>query len=300
MNSNTELGKDIIIYMLIDPITNEPRYIGKTKNLKMRIKGHLWPCSFKFKTHKTYWLKSLLNQNLEPIVEIIDKVSFKDSIFWEQHYIDLYKSWGFNLTNTICAKPGICALDVQRKKAISLKQSLNRKGKCMGDENPSKRIEVKKKISQAHKGKIVSKETKELMSQNNKGTKRNFSKEHRKNLSEKCKKRNLLNKGKKLSEDHIKKIKKNARRGESHFMYGKTHSINAKKKISESRKGKAQWSKIVKQYDSKSGECLKTFFSAAEASRFYNKGSDYIADACRNQRDRFGGIWKYEIELNEQ
>jgi len=85
------------IYSLIDPRNGDIRYIGKTNNTKLRLSNHLVE---KHKTYKVNWIKSLKKINLKPILEILDKVLIEDWQFWEQHYISLYKSWGFKLTNS--------------------------------------------------------------------------------------------------------------------------------------------------------------------------------------------------------
>jgi hypothetical protein len=133
------------------------------------------------------------------------------------------------------------------------------------------------------------------MSRNNKGTKRNFSEEHRKFLSEEATKRNLSKKGKPLSEEIRKKRKEKALRGENHPMYGKHHTVEARKKMSLAKKGKVSWGKVVKQCDPKTKICIRTFPSAKEAAIFYEKkNGDYIAKACRNQKVKLGFLWEYE------
>lgn len=89
-----------IIYGLYHPLTNELRYIGKTKEgLKKRYYRHLSPCYLKENTYKDKWIKALLKQGLKPDIKIID-IAYKENInFWEQYYISYFKSLGFNLTN---------------------------------------------------------------------------------------------------------------------------------------------------------------------------------------------------------
>lgn len=83
------------IYSLSDPLTGNIRYVGKTDNLSSREKTHLRV----EKTHKSYWVQSLLAIGLMPKMEILDEVSNDEWKFWEQHWIQLIKSWGFNLVN---------------------------------------------------------------------------------------------------------------------------------------------------------------------------------------------------------
>lgn len=91
----------ITIYTLKDPITNEVRYIGKTKRkLVDRMYSHT--SNYKLEKEKSYknsWIKSLKNKNLKPIIEELDLVEENNWEFWEQFYINLFRSWGFKLTN---------------------------------------------------------------------------------------------------------------------------------------------------------------------------------------------------------
>jgi group I intron endonuclease len=87
------------IYKLIDPITNEIRYIGLTFNdLKQRLKSH---CSEKSKSHKSNWVQSLKKQGLKPVIESIEDniLSYDEVCEREIFYINKYKSEGHRLTN---------------------------------------------------------------------------------------------------------------------------------------------------------------------------------------------------------
>jgi len=81
----------VYIYSLENPLTNEIRYIGKTVNLENRLKGHLKEArNISSKTtYKVSWIRSLLKQGQEPILNIIDEVPSKDWEFWEKYYISL-------------------------------------------------------------------------------------------------------------------------------------------------------------------------------------------------------------------
>ncbi len=89
------------IYTLSNPLTGEIRYIGKTsKDLSNRLKEHFrYIATLKVKTKRISWFKSLLKQNLQPKIELIDEVNDDEWQFWEMHYISLFKSWGFRLVN---------------------------------------------------------------------------------------------------------------------------------------------------------------------------------------------------------
>lgn len=92
--------KTITIYGLIDPNDGHVKYIGKTSNIKKRLSEHINTTLKKNKlTKKEAWIKSLINKNLKPEIFEIDAINNKEWKFWEQHYICLFKSWGFDLKN---------------------------------------------------------------------------------------------------------------------------------------------------------------------------------------------------------
>lgn len=91
----TDIG---YIYTLNCPLTGDPKYIGQTyHSVKKRYSDHI---NSSDKTLKGSWIKSLLNKNEKPVLEIIDCVKKEDLNFWEMHYISLYNSWGFKLKNS--------------------------------------------------------------------------------------------------------------------------------------------------------------------------------------------------------
>jgi group I intron endonuclease len=87
-------------------------------------------------------------------------------------------------------------------------------------------------------GRKVSEETKQKIRKTLKGhipwiKGKHYSEESKHKMSE-------SHKGKKLSEEHKRKI---GRKGEMHPMFGKHHSEESKRKMSEIRKGKSPWNK---------------------------------------------------------
>lgn len=88
------------IYTLENPITNEIRYVGMTqKSLSERLSSH--KSSVKTKTsHVANWIKSLLNENLIPVIKLLDETNTLEKCKeLEIYWISQFKSWGFNLTN---------------------------------------------------------------------------------------------------------------------------------------------------------------------------------------------------------
>lgn len=84
------------VYVLIH--NNAPYYVGVSSDITKRISGHL---KSKIK-RPNYKLYSFMNDNNIVDIDyyiIDDNISFDDIEFWETHYINLYKYYGFNLMN---------------------------------------------------------------------------------------------------------------------------------------------------------------------------------------------------------
>lgn len=229
------------IYELIDPITNTPRYIGKAKNPQTRFSGHI---NDKSGTHKVNWIQSLLKQGLKPILNKIDEVPEKEIDFWEKHYISLYKSWGFNLTNNpkhLGGEGGDLRSGTKNSKEHNEKISFShsplgklinlRKRELVKLQNTDRLIvpEIRKRAVNTRRGNYknyLSEETKKKIGLGNKGKVR--TEEVRKNLSKKLKGRISPNKGNKLSSESKKKMSK--------ARIGKRHSIETLEKLKVANK----------------------------------------------------------------
>lgn len=98
--------KHTYIYILIDPTTNQVRYIGKTNNPVERYKNHKNRCRDK-NTHKRRWINKLRLQNLYPEIEVIDKVPIDKWRYWEKFWIAYYKFLGCDLTNYTSGGDGL-------------------------------------------------------------------------------------------------------------------------------------------------------------------------------------------------
>lgn len=86
------------IYILIDPETQQVRYVGKANNVSQRYKAHLNRAR-KHQIHKLNWINSLKSKGLKPIIEVIDIVPIENWQFWETYWISQFKTWGFDLIN---------------------------------------------------------------------------------------------------------------------------------------------------------------------------------------------------------
>ena len=87
------------IYALIDPKTDEVRYVGKADNVKSRFQSHIREAKSGKHSHKCAWIRQVLDSGNEPklhILEEVDKDSWKKA---EIYYIEEFKKLGANLTN---------------------------------------------------------------------------------------------------------------------------------------------------------------------------------------------------------
>lgn len=94
------LTKKVKIYVLKDPRTGGVRYVGKTKHsLSIRLSQHVC-LHTQGRSHKWYWLSSLLELGLKPIIEQIETCLESEWTERETVWIAYYKKYGGNLTNS--------------------------------------------------------------------------------------------------------------------------------------------------------------------------------------------------------
>lgn len=132
------------IYKLIDPISNEIRYIGLTFNtLKQRLGSHM---SEPGKSHKCNWIKKLKSQGLKPIIESVEDniSSYDDCCLREIYYIDYYKSCGCNLTNSASGGNKNKKMSDETKKKMS-ESAKNRNFKLVHTDNAKEHFSIKSK-----------------------------------------------------------------------------------------------------------------------------------------------------------
>lgn len=96
------------------------------------------------KDHTSQWLNSLRKQGFKPQTEILAEVRQEDWMFWERHYIKQFRDLGFDLTNGTAGGEGL--------------------------NNPSQ--EIRRKMSEAKRGKRQSEESRQSRSLAVRGRKR--------------------------------------------------------------------------------------------------------------------------------
>lgn len=140
------------------------RYVGKSKQkLSRRLSQHL--CAAKkaketnYKLNYNYnWINKELSEGYEIIIEELDSVNFQENESWEwleQYWISQIKIWGFNITNLTDGGDG------NKNQHFSKETIQKRAEKLRGIPRD---LETRRKISESHKGKILSEETKNKVS----------------------------------------------------------------------------------------------------------------------------------------
>lgn len=87
------------IYVLKCPLEDKIRYVGVTVNLlSARLSQHLHDARKNRGNYKVHWLKTLINKNIKPTIELIETCDENNWQEREKWWINYYKSE--NLTNT--------------------------------------------------------------------------------------------------------------------------------------------------------------------------------------------------------
>jgi len=209
------------------------RYIGKTINLKKRYDSHINESSLK-RTHKEKWINKTLTNGGKIIMEILDICDEKESDFIEIYWISQFKTWGFNLVNLTSGGDGGSSMKGRKlsdETKLKMSESAKNRGLTIGGWNKGIKMsdDFRKKISQISKGRIVSNETKQKISESNKGKKKKpMSDETKLKISEKKKGLVSPNKGNKYSDE--RKLQMSLSR------LGIKRNDNVKKILSECKK----------------------------------------------------------------
>lgn len=119
-----------VIYALQDPITEQIRYIGKSKNPRHRLQNHLTPGNLKKRKHSSRWLCGLKKKGLVPNVIELEKIETG----WEEaekFWIEYFKFLGCDLTNITSGGEGGITLGFKGKK-WSNEQRQNYKNSRLG------------------------------------------------------------------------------------------------------------------------------------------------------------------------
>lgn len=150
-----------VVYGLVDPNTNQLRYVGKSCSGLNRPKRHSRPSELKDNLYKCNWIKSLLRSNQKPSIIIIQELSDKCILYdAEQFWIKYFRLLGCPLTNLNDGGPG----------NTGLKMSDNQKNKLskinLGKSHPGHKLTPSQlqKLIAANRGRRTTESTKRKLS----------------------------------------------------------------------------------------------------------------------------------------
>lgn len=136
------------IYKLIDPRDGLVRYVGKANKPRTRLYRHIQAAKNNSrKTRVCAWVKTLLNNNLVPIMEIIEECNFEIWESREQYWIAFYQHE--KLTNLSPGGEGIKGYKWTEERKE--KQRLRMLGKPGAMKGRKQSVETRKLISDASK-----------------------------------------------------------------------------------------------------------------------------------------------------
>jgi len=148
------------VYALIDPFSDEIRYIGWTSaKLSKRLYEHLY-CSKHKKTHKDFWLQKLIQAGIKPEIRVIQKVPVLNGNEAECYWIKYFRTLGCNLTNLTDGGGGILGyektVESKKKASQSIKAAWERRRNTPGYKPPrptEKSLEALRKAQILSRGK---------------------------------------------------------------------------------------------------------------------------------------------------
>jgi group I intron endonuclease len=248
----------IYIYTLIDPRTNEVRYVGKTIEPKQRLANHIRK-SRKPKQHCQCWIKGLLDEGLKPLLKVLLVVEDSD---WEYYEIETIKLFP-NLTNRTEGGQSVwwSKLSEEEKESFRIKMKKVNKERPISE---ATREIWRQSAIKIHTGRKCTDKHKALMSEKMKGEKNHrfgveVSQETRDRLSK-------AGKGRKHSEETKSKMKS---------IQTELHGIK------------------VSQFDLQ-GNFIATYNSTKEAQEASGAHRSNIGACCKGRLKTTGGfIWRY-------
>jgi hypothetical protein len=127
-----------LIYGLLDPRTNEVRYIGKSATGMKRPNLHRKPsCLAKDRTHKAHWIRALQKAGMTYKVEVLEYVGTRVELNTaERYWIGEAKAHGWRLTNLTEGGDGLSGAVFSKEHRARI--SIANKGRKLTDEQRRK------------------------------------------------------------------------------------------------------------------------------------------------------------------
>lgn len=273
------------IYCLKDPLTFEIRYVGQTNNLNRRFKSHLSKSinekSSEYKTHKSRWIRSILNSNMIPILEIIDTCSnLEESNKLENFYITKFTNEGISLTNSYVSD--VTEFSEETKKKMSESKKGKKLEEIVGED---KAIELRIYYSERTKINNPNKSWDDNVKMKISETLKKFFEN----------KENHWAYGKKMTDEHNENLRKSKINNPKNVGNRNPRTDEQKIKLSNAIKGRKVIRYKILQYDL-NGNFLKEWNSLREIEKFEATFKrNQISKCCKGLKSYYAGfIWKYK------
>jgi hypothetical protein len=136
-----------IIYGLVDPRTDEVRYVGKSVNGESRARAHRHP-RYRQEYAHTYnarWIESLLSQGLDYVIRVLEVCDRDTLSAAEQRWIAYGRANGWRLTNGTDGGDG--ALNPSTESRAKRSDAL--RGRVFSDEHRAKISAAKRGVKQS-------------------------------------------------------------------------------------------------------------------------------------------------------
>lgn len=90
------------IYAIINPANDEVLYIGASRTPKLRLYNHAKGKSWENleHSHRQREILKMKEAGIKPELLILDEVAFPDVQFFEEFYMQLFKTWGYKIQQT--------------------------------------------------------------------------------------------------------------------------------------------------------------------------------------------------------
>lgn len=113
-----------IIYALIDPVSKQPKYVGKTEGrLYRRLANHIYRAkSGRSNSPASDWIRSLIKAGMFPTINVLEKAKM-DKVNWKQcesKWIRKLKKGGHILLNVTCGGNGSSSRHILSSDTLSL------------------------------------------------------------------------------------------------------------------------------------------------------------------------------------
>lgn len=139
----------IQIYALVDPVTREVHYVGKSTDPRKRLSFHLSKKSLTTDNPKNRWLRSLLSKGLRPLLIVLQTVTNGKWAEAERAWIVQGRMIGWPITNTSDGGEGVLENTPETVKAQ--RQRVRRRVSLSFKPKQYKRKTARKKVSNKKK-----------------------------------------------------------------------------------------------------------------------------------------------------